>query len=111
YIFYDVPAGSYTVAVTDEGGRLQDYHLTSGLDEIPVTVVGTTPVTGVDFGYARNPATASIGDTIWLDADRDGLQDAAEDGIANVTVRLYGTGPDGVVGGGDDVLLATTQTD
>ena len=33
--------------------------------------------------------TAGLGDFVWNDADCDGLQDAGEQGIAGVTVRLY----------------------
>jgi len=101
YAFYDVPAGNYTVAVADNDNVLDGYQLTSGLDAIPVTV-GTTDITGIDFGYVRDPSTAVIGDRIWMDADGDGVQDAGETGLGNVTVRLYDT---------NDNLIATTTTD
>jgi uncharacterized repeat protein (TIGR01451 family) len=34
------------------------------------------------------PGIAALGDFVWLDADMDGIQDAGEIGVANVTVRL-----------------------
>ncbi|MDH3255442.1 MAG: hypothetical protein OEM62_10650, partial [Acidobacteriota bacterium] len=34
-------------------------------------------------------AYSTIGDYVWLDADRDGVQDAGESGLANVTIELY----------------------
>jgi hypothetical protein len=37
--------------------------------------------------------SVSVGDYVWLDTDRDGLQGADEKGIAGVVLRL--TGPDG----------------
>jgi hypothetical protein len=46
---------------------------------------------------------ASLGDYVWFDANHDGIQDAEEDGIQGVPVKLYacdGTSP-----------LATTTTD
>ncbi len=110
YEFPDLPPGSYQVAVTDTGGVLGDYQLTSGLDTLPVTLAATD-ITGIDFGYARNGTTGSIGDFVWLDADRDGVQDAGESGLSGVSLELYDTGPDGAIGGGDDSLLATTTTD
>ncbi|NTV03345.1 DUF11 domain-containing protein, partial [bacterium] len=55
--------------------------------------------------------TASLGDRVWHDRDGDGLQDGGEPGIAGVTVSLYRPGPDGLVGGGDDVLVVTDTTD
>ena len=110
YTFPDLPDGDYTVAVTDTANVLDGYTLTSALDALPVTVAGVD-VTDVDFGYAQAPETASIGDTIYFDADRDGIQDAGEGGIDGVTVDLYDAGPDGIVGTADDLLVATTTTD
>ncbi|MCK5920948.1 MAG: hypothetical protein KAG66_08400, partial [Methylococcales bacterium] len=40
----------------------------------------------VDFGFVP---LASIGNRVWLDLDKDGVQDANEDGIAGVTVTLF----------------------
>ncbi|MBT8207783.1 MAG: DUF11 domain-containing protein [Acidimicrobiia bacterium] len=43
-------------------------------------------------------ATGSIGDTVWLDSDGDGVEDPGESGIAGVTVTLDGpTGPQSAV--------------
>jgi uncharacterized repeat protein (TIGR01451 family)/LPXTG-motif cell wall-anchored protein len=36
-------------------------------------------------------ASGLIGDTVWFDDDKDGVQDAGEDGIAGVTIRLTNT--------------------
>ncbi len=102
--------GNYTVVVPDVNPVLDGYTLTSGLDEIPVTV-GASNITGIDFGYVRTPGTGAIGDRVWHDADKDGVEDAAEGGLPNVTVKLYDAGPNGVPGGGDDVLLGTALTD
>ena len=48
-----------------------------------------------DFGFA---GTASIGDRVWLDRNRDGIQDGGEPGIENITVTLAWAGPDGIAG-------------
>ena len=109
YTFPDVPDGNYTVSVTDAAGILDNYRLTSGLDTLPVTMAGA-PVTDVDFGYVRNPDTASIGDTVFFDANRDGIQNGSESGIGGVNVELFNAGPDGVIGGGDDFSVGTTVT-
>lgn len=47
--------------------------------------------------------TYALGDRVWLDEDRDGLQGAGEPGVAGVTVRLYAAG--------SDEPVATTTTD
>ena len=76
-----------------------------------MTVSGTTNVANVNFGYVRTPQTASIGDYIWNDFNRDGLQNGGETGLANVKVTLYLPGTDGIAGTGDDVQVAATRTD
>ena len=53
----------------------------------------------------------TIGDRIWEDQNRNGIQEAGDNGISGVTVRLYQPGPNGTIGGGDDVLVGTTTTD
>lgn len=110
YVFPDLPDGDYTVEVTDDANVLDGYLLTSGLDALDVTLAGTD-VTDVDFGYTTSSETASIGNTLWLDGDGDGLQSSSEPGLAGVTIQLFDAGPDGVIGGGDDVLVATAVTD
>ncbi len=57
----------------------------------------------------RQPA--SIGDRVWNDANNNQVQDAGENGINGVTVRLYkDDGDDTFEPGGDDVLVATQTT-
>ena len=51
-------------------------------------------------------SVGNIGDFVWLDVDADGIQDAGEEGVAAVTVRLYLD--DGTESGS---LLDTTATD
>jgi len=61
-----------------------------------------------DFGYAP---LAAIGNYIWLDLDMDGVQDANEDGIANVTVNLFAdTNGDGVISGAETTTPVATAT-
>ncbi len=58
--------GLYEVAVTDANGCSTSCSLTLG-------------------------GPAQVGDYVWLDADRDGLQDTGETGIADVKVTITGT--------------------
>ncbi len=74
---------------------------TSLENPFPVVATVVDPVT----------AGATIGDRIWLDTDGDGIQDVGEPGINNVTVNIFNTGPDGMIGGGDDFLAGTQTTD
>ena len=45
----------------------------------------------IDFGFVR-PAPGAIGDFVWHDLNRNGLQDSGEPGIDGVTVRTQGRG-------------------
>ncbi|MFQ5524817.1 MAG: SdrD B-like domain-containing protein [Thermoanaerobaculia bacterium] len=111
YTFSDVPAGNFEVWVTDRAGILEGYTLTSGLEMIPITVAAMN-VSGIDFGYIRDPGTASIGDTVWLDVNGDGVASASEPGLTRVTLDLIDVGPDGMLGTADDVgVVASTISD
>ncbi len=53
---------------------------------------------------------SKLGDTVWLDSDADGIQDAGEAGIADVTVNLFADiDGDGVFE--ESELVETTTTD
>ena len=52
----------------------------------PVPTQGETDNT-YDFGFIV-PDYATIGNSVWLDENGDGVQDAGEDGIPNVVVTL-----------------------
>ncbi len=110
YRFPDVAAGGYQVLVTDAADILNGFFLTSGLDAFPVTVAGSD-ITGIDFGYARQTGTGRIGDSVWLDANGDGVRSPSEAGLSGVTLGLFSAGADGIAGTGDDVSLGTTVSD
>ncbi|MCA9127050.1 MAG: putative Ig domain-containing protein [Planctomycetales bacterium] len=58
-----------------------------------------------------NGELSALGDRVWYDDDRDGIQDTGELGVQGVTVRLYQPGLDDQIGGGDDVFIAEQITD
>ena len=62
----------------------------------------------VDFGLFPGMC---IGDLVWNDLNNNGIRDAGEPGVAGVTVQVFSPGPDGRIGGVDDVLVASTVTD
>lgn len=51
-----------------------------------------------------DPATASVGDRVWMDGDHDGRQDLGETGVDGVTVTLLD-------GAGSTVATQTTRTE
>jgi hypothetical protein len=52
---------------------------------------------------------AAVGDYVWNDANRDGLQDATEPGVAGITATLYSS-TDNTIGNGDDIAVASAVT-
>lgn len=94
YYFDTVPTGDTVVDVND-ADLPADATLTIGSSD-PTTV--SVPEGGIgrdDTGYVLPPETSLIGDRVWHDTDRDGIQDPEEPGIFNVRVDLSGTNSDG----------------
>ncbi len=87
YQFTGLTAGDYLVEVTDTGGVVADYHLTGGVNPLPVTLTAGQIYTGADFGYQR--ADGTIGDQVFEDLDNDGMYDVGEPGIPGVVLYLY----------------------
>ena len=125
YIFDDLDPDAYQVRVATSnfagGGALETYTQTGDPDQtgVPATLADnltTTPIVlgpgdvyvNADFGYQVPGGGSDIGDTVFVDFDADGVQDAGEDGIAGVTVSLLAdTDNDGI----PDSVVATTTTD
>ncbi len=62
-----------------------------------------------DIEVAGQEPPIEIGNRVWLDANGNGIQDAGENGIANVTIELFcDTNNDGLSNGG---AIATVDTD
>ncbi|MBK9094355.1 MAG: hypothetical protein IPM84_16595 [Anaerolineae bacterium] len=98
---------TYNVALTP--ATIPDGTTPTFVPPQPVTATTAGTLTA-DFGL-RPPGTASIGDTVWLDANNNGSLDGAEQGLPNITVKLYiDQNNNGVVDGGD-TLIQTQTTD
>lgn len=114
YAFTDLPVGDYRVLVDQTslpGGLTQTYDddASSGgsLDHRSgvITLTSTTPYLNADFGYT---GTGSLGDTVWVDANANGVLDGAESGISGAAVTVVWAGFDGTAGTADDVTFTTT---
>lgn len=101
YAFTGLDAGSYIVQFPTSVNGLKLVEANVGGNEAidsdadpatgqtaPVSLAIGELKTDIDAGV-KDPATASLGNFVWLDADKDGLQDANEAGFANVLVTLY----------------------
>ncbi len=84
YSFTAVPPGNYAVVVTPAVGTSPTTS-----PSIMLAVVAGSTIDTADFGLTSAAVPpSSIGDRIWLDTNRDGVQDAGEPGVNGVTVTL-----------------------
>ncbi len=113
YLFEDLVAGDYQVMFVAPNG----YEFTTQSPDSPETAnndsdADSNGMTGVitlaegedqlniDAGLV-GPGTASLGDTVWYDTDKDGVRDSGEAGASGVTVKLFNAAG----------IVATTTTD
>ena len=70
------------------------------------------PAEPIKVGIKVNPLVpADYGDFVWLDTNKDGIQDAGEPGISGVKVELYKDNGDGIPDKTTDALVGFTVTD
>ncbi|SMC93164.1 SdrD B-like domain-containing protein [Kibdelosporangium aridum] len=109
YMFEGMPDGKYAVCFgkhadfdfvtpnTGDDSKNSDADPKTGCAPEVSVGPGTRSVLSVDAGFSAPPQ--SIGDFVWSDANRNGLFDTGEPGVAGVTVTVgtmkTTTGPDG----------------
>lgn len=121
YLFTDLSIGSYIVGFTnipagynfsaiDQGGddtKDSDVNPDNNRTGVYTIVADGTSNLTVDAGIITVPnvtdGKATLGDKVWHDFNKNGLQDANESGVVNVTVTLYA--------GDGTTVIATTTTD
>ena len=114
YIFSNVAPGTYTLGFDNlpEGGSFSptaqgtntnlDSNVNPATGRTPnIVLTAGTATTGVDAGIMA-PQRAGLGNYVWTDADRNGVQDPSESGLAGVTVQLFNSA---------NQLVATVITD
>jgi SdrD B-like domain len=87
YTFPGVPTGNFFVQETQPS-----IYGSSTVNVQPVTRIGTTSVTNVDFGETG----AVVAGNVYQDNNQNSTQDAGDVGIAGVTVTLTGTDANGL---------------
>ncbi len=103
YVKFELPGG-YEFTLLNQGS---DTEKDSDADPVTGKTICITLAAGennmtIDAGiYEPQPLLGSIGDFVWNDSNGNGIQDNGEQGVANVTVKLYDC---------FDNLVATTTT-
>lgn len=103
-----LPPGTYRVTTTP-GALTPTFDLdgTGTANQAAATLTSGQHRTDVDFGYR---GTATLGDLVWQDSNRDGAFNGGEHGIEAVSVRATWAGLDNVLGNADDVVIGTIDT-
>ncbi|MFC4261563.1 SdrD B-like domain-containing protein [Ferruginibacter yonginensis] len=114
YLFTNVKAGAYIIgfnnlpagfiATTQTTANNADNDSdpnTINFETGEIIIAASTNNNNYDFGI-RSTTTATIGDFVWNDLNRNGVQDANEPGVAGVLVTLYNSA---------NVAIASTVTD
>ena len=85
------------------GGETTSYSITD-INETATAINENFDNGTTDNSYltCQSLLKSSLGDKVWLDADKDGIQDSGEAGISGVTVNLYDCSGN---------LISTTTTD
>ncbi|MCB9147963.1 MAG: DUF11 domain-containing protein [Caldilineaceae bacterium] len=111
YRFVDLDAGTYMVEFTAPAGYVysaKDKGSNDATDSDADATTGRAPLVTLAEGEANMTIDAGLyqvaclGDTVWEDANNNGIQDEGEAGVELIPVTLYD---------GDGNLLGTTQTD
>ena len=128
YTFTRLPLGSYKVEVVAGDAKvdgtdvnLADYKQTYGygsstrrseagkgklVTPTPIALTSAAPnATKVDFAFVK---PASVGNFVWFDANKDGIQDADEYGVAGVRVTLVDSLDRPVVDANGNTVAAVT---
>ena len=114
YSFPGLALGEYTVSVVDptsgplEGTKPTEAYTGRYKTTADVTIAEATgSVIDVNFGFVK---PASVGDKVWMDVDRDGIQDADEPAMPGVTVTLMRADGSAVTdASGNPVAAVTTD--
>jgi protocatechuate 3,4-dioxygenase beta subunit len=114
YIFNDLTPGTYTIDFATPAGYAASPY-TAGIsnpDNSDNNAGSTAPFTlapgeknlNVDAGFNKTAPAGifKLGDKVWYDNNKDGLQDISEPGVAGVTVKLLDA---------SGAVIATTATD
>jgi hypothetical protein len=104
YLFNNLPPGQYTVSVatpagtaptvTGAGTSVSDSS-TGSATSVVLSSDGSSDLT-LDFGFVDLPV--SVGNLVWSDLDRDGIQDVGEPGLAGVVLTITKAGGGAVTG-------------
>jgi len=108
YVLTAPLAGNWDVVVSDTGGLLTGWSLTTANQPLNVTINNGQVIAGQNFGYQLTTPPATIRGRIFDDQDASGLQNGAEAGLAGVSLSLH-NGSGALVGAATTNILGDFQ--
>ncbi|WP_230970026.1 Ig-like domain-containing protein [Nitrogeniibacter aestuarii] len=118
YLFENLTAGQQYEVTVDQPTGYEFTVQDSGADDSADSDVNADGVSQVvtlgvgennlDLDAGLTECKVDLGDTIWNDANGNGIQDSGEAGVAGVELTLVGAGADGQFGTADDTSSTTT---
>ena len=125
YSFTNLPYGNYQVVFGNGNGTttynrtvIDSAVATDATDSDADVSTGRTGTYTLSSVNANNQTVdaglirlVSLGDRVYYDPNNDGIQQPSELGIKDATVTVIWLGPNGAVGGGDDVVYPGVTTD
>ncbi len=91
YIVFTIPS-NWSTTIQNAGDDNTDSDINPSGTTAKFILNPGDDIVNIDAGVYRNDlvgATGSIGDFVWLDENKNGIQDADEKGAAGITVTLY----------------------
>jgi hypothetical protein len=88
YLQFELPNG-YTYTIADQGDDLSDSDVTGEVSNGSTTIITLIPGEEnltISAGYQVLP---KVGDYVWIDKNRNGLQDTEESGLNGISVNLH----------------------
>ncbi|MFK7934393.1 MAG: SdrD B-like domain-containing protein, partial [Saprospiraceae bacterium] len=120
YMFDGLVPGDYKVTFTQPTGfrpTVQDQGGDDAMDSDINPNTGMTQVVTLDYGDYDETLDAgyfssgvNIGDFVFIDSNRNGIQDNGEEGLSDVILVLVDKGPDNIYGTSDDNTIGQTMT-
>ncbi len=108
--------GTYTITVDTDTGDMSSGTWIQTYDTDGLATLDQVIVTLATGGYGRGDysyyqaGTYTVGDTVYVDWNGDGDQDAGEEGLSGITLYLYeDSNGDGLIDTGTDALVMNTD--
>ncbi len=87
------------------------FNLSPGFYQVTVKdIKGCAANKTIEIMPSKLKCTSNLGDYVWLDINKNGIQDTTETGVNGIVVHLINVGDDGILDTGDDILVATKTT-